>query len=138
MNKTAASFTTLLIDNQRPQLWDLKDLLGCCPECSTLRARWESVDVCGRYTVEETIELLKLLGFKTIDSIEAHGVSGADLLELDDQELRDELKLPPLQLRKLKNLKAAFKTFNSMQRRPGKGDVTYMELQVIPVLEVLL
>lgn len=88
--------------------------------------------------MEETIELLKLLGFKNTDTIEAHGVSGADLLELDDQELRDELKLPPLQLRKLKNLKAAFKTFNSMQRRPGKGDVTYMELQVTHALEVLL
>lgn len=80
--------------------------------------------------MEETVELLKLLGFKNTDTIEAHGVCGADLLELDDQELREELKLPPLQLRKLKNLKAAFKTFNSMQRRPGKGDVTYMELQV--------
>ena len=88
--------------------------------------------------MEETVELLKLLGFKSVETIEAHGVSGADLLELDDEELRDELKLPPLQLRKLKNLKAAFKTFNSMQRRPGKGDVTYMELQVTQVLKVLL
>ena len=88
--------------------------------------------------MEETVELLKLLGFKNTDTIEAHGVCGADLLELDEQELREELKLPPLQLRKLKNLKAAFKTFNSMQRRPGKGDVTYMELQVNHGLEILL
>jgi len=35
-----------------------------------------------------------------------------------------------LQVKKIKNLKAAFKMFNSIQRRPGKGDITYMELQV--------
>ena len=35
-----------------------------------------------------------------------------------------------LQMKKIKNLKAAFKMFNNIQRRPGKGDITYMELQV--------
>ena len=33
-------------------------------------------------------------------------------------------------MKKIKNLKAAFKTFNNIQRHPGKGDITYMELQV--------
>lgn len=35
-----------------------------------------------------------------------------------------------MQAKKIKNLKAAFKMFNNIQRRPGKGDITYMELQV--------
>ncbi len=33
-------------------------------------------------------------------------------------------------MKKIKNLKAAFKMFNNIQRHPGKGDITYMELQV--------
>jgi hypothetical protein len=35
-----------------------------------------------------------------------------------------------LQAKKLRNVQAAFKLFNSMMRRPGKGDVTFLELQV--------
>ena len=51
-----------------------------------------------RYTVEETVELLRILGFRNLDVIEAHGITGADLLELDEHELRDELKVPHLQV----------------------------------------
>ena len=35
-----------------------------------------------------------------------------------------------MQIKKIKNLKAAFQMFNNIQRHPGKGDITYMELQV--------
>lgn len=44
------------------------------------------------------MELLKLIGFRSTDIIEVHGVGGGDLLELNEQELRDELKLPHLQV----------------------------------------
>ena len=48
--------------------------------------------------MEETVELLRLLGFRNPDVIEANGISGADLLELDEHEMRDELKVPHLQV----------------------------------------
>ena len=44
------------------------------------------------------MELLKVLGFRNTELFEAHGINGADLLELDDHELRDELKVPHLQV----------------------------------------
>ena len=44
------------------------------------------------------MELLRLLGFRNVDVMEAHGITGADLLELDEHELRDELKVPHLQV----------------------------------------
>ncbi len=37
-----------------------------------------------------------------------------------------------MQAKKLRNVQAAFKLFNSMMRRPGKGDLTFLELQVMP------
>jgi len=57
-----------------------------------------------RYTVEEAVELLKLIGFRNTDVVEAHGITGGDLLELDEHELRDELKLPHLQVQLLAHL----------------------------------
>ena len=45
------------------------------------------------------MELLRLLGFRNLDVIEAHGITGADLLELDEHELHDELKVAHLQVR---------------------------------------
>ena len=54
-----------------------------------------------RYTVEEAVELLKLIGFRNTDVVEAHGITGGDLLELNEHELRDELKLPRLQVQLL-------------------------------------
>lgn len=57
-----------------------------------------------RYTVEETVELLQLMGFKATDVIEAHGITGGDLLELDEQELRNELKLPHLQVQEISHI----------------------------------
>ncbi len=44
------------------------------------------------------MELLQLMGFKATDVIKAHGITGGDLLELDEQEVRNELKLPHLQV----------------------------------------
>lgn len=44
------------------------------------------------------MELLRLLGFRNLDVIEAHGIAGADLLELDEHELREELKVAHLQV----------------------------------------
>ena len=44
------------------------------------------------------MELLRLLGFRNLDILEAHGITGADLLELDEHDLRDELKVPHLQV----------------------------------------
>ena len=57
-----------------------------------------------RYTVEETVELLQLMGFRATDVIEAHGITGGDLLELDEQELRKELKLPHLQVQQISHI----------------------------------
>ena len=36
-----------------------------------------------------------------------------------------------MQAKKLRNVQSAFKIFNSMMRRPGKGDLTFLELQVM-------
>lgn len=35
-----------------------------------------------------------------------------------------------MQAKKVRNVQAAFKLFNSMMRRPGQGDITFLELQV--------
>ncbi len=52
-----------------------------------------------RYTVEETVELLSSIGFRDTDCITAHGLNGGDILDLSDQEMRDELRLSHLQVR---------------------------------------
>ncbi len=115
--------------------------------------------------MEETAELLRSVGFRDTAYIEANGVTGDDLLELTEQELRQELGLTHLQVlltlrlcrelgtatgqayyrlhsinvkvccalhqaKKIRGLQAAFKTFNSIMRRPGSGDITFLELQV--------
>lgn len=51
-----------------------------------------------RYTVEETADLLKDIGFRDYETMRKHGVTGGDLLELTDQELMEELRLPHLQV----------------------------------------
>ena len=38
------------------------------------------------------------------------------------------------QAKKVRGLQAAFQTFNSIMRRPGRGDLTFMELQVCHTL----
>ncbi len=40
------------------------------------------------------------------------------------------------QAKKLRNLQSAFKLFNGMMRRPGKGDLTFLELQVWLLLAI--
>lgn len=53
---------------------------------------------CLRYTVGETADLLRDIGFRDYEVMRTHGVTGGDLLELTDQELREELGLPHLQV----------------------------------------
>lgn len=51
-----------------------------------------------RYTTEETVDLLQSVGFRDVAPIEANGLNGADLLEVTEQELRDELGLTHFQV----------------------------------------
>lgn len=51
-----------------------------------------------RYTTEETVDLLQSVGFRDLASIEENGLNGADLLEISEQELRDELGLSHFQV----------------------------------------
>jgi hypothetical protein len=134
-----------------------------------------------RYTVDETADLLRDVGFQDVATLRTHGVNGGDLLELTDQEMKEELhlshlqvcgswflsmlyllsrntfssclvftlRLPPasarspillacMQAKKVRNLQSAFTAFNIMMRRPGSGEVTFLELKVCTCsLEVL-
>ncbi|KAK9803038.1 hypothetical protein WJX72_012250 [[Myrmecia] bisecta] len=83
-----------------------------------------------RYTVAETCRLLADLGLRDTSRFEENGVSGADLLDLTDEELHKDLGLPNLQVKKIKTLQAAFELFNHMMKTPGKGDLTLLELEM--------
>ena len=51
-----------------------------------------------RYTTEEAVDLLQSVGFRDVAPIEENGLTGADLLEVSEQELRDELGLSHFQV----------------------------------------
>ena len=48
--------------------------------------------------MEETAELLRRVGLRDTECIESNGINGGDLLELTEQELRQELGLSHLQV----------------------------------------
>ena len=51
-----------------------------------------------RFTVQETVQLLADLGFRDGSAFENNGITGGDLLELDNSELREDLGLTNLQV----------------------------------------
>lgn len=55
-----------------------------------------------RYTVLQTCELLASLGIKDVSTFEQNCMNGGDILELTDQEMEEDLALPPLQVRYVK------------------------------------
>ena len=52
-----------------------------------------------RYGVEETCQLLQDVGIRNTSQFEANGITGADLLDLEEDDLRSELGLTKLQAR---------------------------------------
>ena len=57
-----------------------------------------SVGVC-RYSVAETVQLLSDIGIRDGSPFESNGITGGDLLDLDDDELKEDLHLTNLQVR---------------------------------------
>ena len=53
-----------------------------------------------RYTVQEACKLLGKLGITNTGTFEENGVNGADLLDLDADDLTSHLHLTQLQVRK--------------------------------------
>ena len=51
-----------------------------------------------RFTVQETVQLLADLGLRDGSAFETNGITGGDLLELDNSELREDLGLTNLQV----------------------------------------
>ena len=55
------------------------------------------VDVC-RYSVAETVQLLSEIGIRDGSPFETNGITGGDLLDLEDEELKEDLGLTNLQV----------------------------------------
>ena len=51
-----------------------------------------------RYSVEDTCSLLRDMGIRDTSAFEANGITGADLLDLEEDDLRSELGLSKLQV----------------------------------------
>lgn len=51
-----------------------------------------------RYSVEQVCELLQCLGLQNVSAFESNGVTGGELLELSQEELRTDLGLSTLQV----------------------------------------
>ena len=54
-----------------------------------------------RYTVEQTCDLLQSLGLQNVSAFQENGITGGDLLELTQEELKADLGLAPLQVQSL-------------------------------------
>ena len=51
-----------------------------------------------RYSVAETVQLLSEIGFRDCSPFESNGITGGDLLDLEDEELKEDLHLSHLQV----------------------------------------
>ena len=51
-----------------------------------------------RYSVAETVQLLSEIGIRDGSPFESNGITGGDLLDLDDEELKEDLHLSNLQV----------------------------------------
>ncbi len=52
-----------------------------------------------RYSVAETVQLLSEIGLRDGGPFESNGITGGDLLELEEEELKEDLHLSNLQVR---------------------------------------
>ncbi|KAL3155667.1 hypothetical protein ABBQ32_012695 [Trebouxia sp. C0010 RCD-2024] len=82
-----------------------------------------------RYTVAETVQLLSEIGIRDGSPFETNGITGGDLLDLDDEELKEDLHLTNLQAKKIRRVQSAFDMFNRMMQTPGKAELTLTELR---------
>jgi hypothetical protein len=52
-----------------------------------------------RYSVAETVQLLSEIGLRDGSPFESNGITGGDLLDLEEEELKEDLHLSNLQVR---------------------------------------
>jgi len=52
-----------------------------------------------RYSVAETVQLLSEIGLRDGGHFESNGITGGDLLDLEEEELKEDLHLSNLQVR---------------------------------------
>lgn len=82
-----------------------------------------------RYSVAETVQLLSDIGIRDGSPFESNGITGGDLLDLEEEELKDDLHLSHLQAKKIRRVQSAFELFNRMMQTPGKSELTLTELR---------
>ncbi len=64
------------------------------------RSSFERLAPCAcRYSVAETVQLLSEIGLRDGGPFESNGITGGDLLDLEEEELKDDLHLSNLQVR---------------------------------------
>jgi len=51
-----------------------------------------------RYSVAETVQLLSEIGLRDGSPFESNGITGGDLLDLEEEELKEDLHLSHLQV----------------------------------------
>lgn len=82
-----------------------------------------------RYSVAETVQLLSEIGLRDGSPFETNGITGGDLLDLEEEELKEDLHLSNLQAKKVRRVQSAFELFNRMMQTPGKSELTLTELR---------
>ena len=60
-------------------------------------AQWLPLNAFCRFSVQQVCQLLQDLGLQDTSSLQSNGVNGGELLELSDEEIREDLGLSRLQ-----------------------------------------